>query len=61
MNNSALIEALKEHLADLLEEEAEARRHGNGFILSGIQLARVKLEVLLQEHGHDRINTIDQK
>lgn len=59
--NNELINALRVHLADMLEEEVAAKDAGNDVFLQGLQFARVNLEVTLERHGISRVSTLEHK
>jgi hypothetical protein len=53
MQNS-LVSGLREIIVDLKEDEAIAKHSGNSELRSALLLARVKLELLLEQNGHQR-------
>ncbi len=59
MTNQTLSTALKNLVDEIKEEEQAAIEHGNKEMLSGIQLARVKVELFMESMGVNRPRTID--
>lgn len=49
-----LVPGIKDLINELKEEEVAAQDAGQTGMYSGLCLARVKLEALLEECGHDR-------
>lgn len=55
----SLVNDLKTTINDLKEDEEFARRSGQPELASGLCLARVKLETLLDRNGQHRLSTLD--
>lgn len=56
----SLVNDLKTTINDLKEDEQYARRSGQPEVASGLCLARVKLETLLERNGQQRPATLDE-
>ncbi|MBD80352.1 MAG: hypothetical protein CL840_15660 [Crocinitomicaceae bacterium] len=59
MEKHSVAIGLRNLVNEIKEEEQAAKEHGNMEILSGLQLARVKLELYMESIGIDRPRTTD--
>lgn len=59
MEKHILATGLRNLVNDIKEEEQAAKEHKNMEMLSGLQLARVKLELYMESMGIDRPRTTD--
>jgi hypothetical protein len=59
MTNQSLSIELKNLVDEIKEEEQAAIEHGNKEMLSGLQIARVKVEMLMESIGINRSRTVD--
>lgn len=59
MTRTKLVNDLKKLLTDLLEQEQDAKDADNQLHLNGLQFARVRLEMTLENNGIPRTSTID--
>lgn len=57
-SNTKLVDSLKLLIAELREEEADALKENNQGAYSGLTLARVKLEQVLESNGIRRPRTL---